>query len=429
MKRQVITFSILAAMLLLAATSCKKEQFDKEQYDNLVDKLFHVDGLDENHDWLLTKDDTITVKTPDSRIYKIQLLTDNPHSALRAEIMAEGVCYGNQATLAYTVPIVSTQIYIVALDENGDYLAYKGVPFGTKEIEVTLNTMDQFGGIFKKPEDQTFTYVYTADFPVPSDASFDYNDMVLRISKKMPNQNNPFTVDLTVTLSAVGTKESYAAAIQLADVKYDDISSVTIVEGELMDKGYPFMRSVLKSEEPLVRGRNGEAVINLFECSHWTYSKEKTEVGGVLCRYFNVMRATAENQSINGEPITVTYRINFKTREKARMLTFDRIDPFMIHQYNASNYEIHTYPHKFDEVLVHYITLREAFDNHLSWCVTIPKGDFLYPIEGAKLCSFNNVIGETFGPYEGFAGWLRNHNSNQNWYLNVTRPQLVFTLE
>lgn len=429
MKRQVITFSILAAMLLLAASSCKKEQFDQELYNSLVDKLFRVDGIDEKHDWLLTKDDTITVKTPDNRIYSIQLLTGNPRTATRAEIAAEGVCYGNQVTLAYTVPIVSTLVYVTALDNNGNYLGYKIVSFGTKEIELTVDDLDPFGGGFKKPDYQTFTYVYTADFPVPSDASFDYNDMVLRISKKTPDLSNSLSVDLTVTLSAVGTKEPYAAAIQLVDVKYDDISSVTIVEGELMDKGYPFMRSVLKSEEPLVRGRNGEAVINLFECSHWTYSKEKTEVGSVLCRYFNVMRTTTEYESINGNPITVTYRINFKSREKARMLTFDRIDPFMIHQYNASNYEIHTYPHKFDEVLVHYITLREAFDNHLSWCVTIPKGDFLYPIEGAKLCSFNNVIGETFGPYEGFAGWLRNHNSNLNWYLNVTRPQLVFTLD
>ena len=429
MRRNVITFSIFAALLLLSATSCKKEMFDKIQYDELVDRLFKVDGIDEKHDWLLTKNDTITVKTPDSRIYSIQLLTGNPRTATRAEIIAEGVCYGNQATLAYTVPVVSPIIYIAALDQNGDYLAIKDVSYGTKEIELTVDTMDPLGGGFKKPDYQTFTYLYTADFPVPSTNSFDYNDMVLRISKRTPDLSNSLTVDLTVTLSAVGTKESYAAAIQLVGIDYDDINQVDIVDGELLDKGYPLARQILNTESPLVRGRNGEAVINLFENVHWTYNKEKTELGGILCRYFNVMKTTTEYESINGDPLTVTYRITFKSRDKARLMTFDHIDPFMVHQYNASNYEIHTYPYKFDEVLVHYISNRDAFDNHISWVVIVPKGDFLYPIEGATLCSFNNVIGETFGPYEGFAGWLRNHTTNLNWYLNLTRPQLVFSPE
>jgi LruC domain-containing protein len=429
MRRNVISFSILAALLLLSATSCKKELFDKNEYNDLVDRMFRVDGIDENHDWLLTKDDTITVSTPDSHIYSIQLLTGNPRTATRVEIIAEGVCYGNQATLAYTVPAVSSLIYIAALDKDGNYLAYKSVAYGTKEIELTVDTMNPFGGGFKKPDYQTFTYLYTADFPVPSDNSFDYNDMVLRISKKNHDLSNSLSIDLTVTLAAAGTKEPYAAAIQLVGIDYDDISSVTIVEGELMDKGYPFSRQILNTESPLVRGRNGQAVINLFENVHWTYSKEKDAVGSVLCRYFNVMKTTTEYESVNGDPLTVTYRINFKSRDKARLMTFDRIDPFMIHQYNASNYEIHTYPYKFDEVLVHYISNRDAFDNHISWAVVVPKGDFLYPIEGATLCSFNKTIGETFGPYEGFAGWLRSHTSNLNWYLTVTRPQLVFTLE
>ena len=422
---RIILFSFMAA-LLFTTTSChKKELFDEEQYNEYVDDMFQVDGIDKNHDWCLTKDDTITVKVSDSRISSVKLLTDNPIIS-SSEIMAEGVCYGNQATLTYTLPLVANNIYIAALAEDGSYLGIKTTTYGTKEVELSLNEMQPIGSSFVMPTYQTFTYLYVCTFPLPSE-SFDYNDMVLRISKNNTRLENSLTVDLNVTLKAAGTKEQpYAGAIQLADIKYSDIDKVEIVEGKPMDDGYPLMRQFITSDAPLISGRNGEAVINLFESVHWSFGKQRDELGNVVSLIYNTTPSVQVNYSAKAEPIKRTYRIYFKDRNKARLLTLNRIDPFLIHEYNGGKWEIHTYPHKFDEVLYSIFTNKAAYDNHISWSIVIPKADFKYPIEGISLCSFDEVLEETFGPYEGFVGWMKDHTTHHNWYLNLKRPELVY---
>ncbi|MBR2114155.1 MAG: DUF4842 domain-containing protein [Prevotella sp.] len=426
MKKNHITLLLLAtAVTLLTATSCKKEYFDEEKYNDFVDDMFQVDGIDKNHDWCLTKDDTITIKTPESRIYSVEVLTADLRTASNPEIIAEGVCYGDQAELAYTVPVVATNIYIAALDQDGKYLGITSVPFGTKEIELAIDDLQPIGSKYTIPTYQTFTYLYVCTFPLPSEA-FDYNDMALRISKKNTRLENSLTVDLHVTLKAAGTKEPYAGAIQLADIKYSDIDKVEIVEGKPMDDGYPLMRQYITSDAPLICGRNGEAVINLFESAHWAFGKQRDEVGNIIRLIYNTTPSVQENYSSKADPINRTYRIYFKDRNKARMLTLNRVDPFLIHEYNGGKWEIHTYAHKFDEVLNSVFTNKAAYDNHMSWALIIPKADFKYPIEGMSLSTFDNELEETFGPYEGFVGWMKDHTTHHNWYLNLKRPDLVY---
>ena len=424
MKQKHITLLLLAVVTLLTMGSCKKDLFDKETYTEAVDDQFRVDNIDKNHDWCLTKNDTITIKTPDARIYSVQIITGDPRTASRAEIAAEGVCYGNQAVLNYTVPVVITLIYIAALDQNGNYLGIVGFSYGTKEIELTLDILDSSGS-FNQPNYQTFTYIYDSSFPMPDD--FDYNDMVLRISKKTPNLANSVQVDLTVTMEACGADQIYAAAIQLVGISYDDVSKVEVVEGEPMDKDYPNnLREFIRSDESLLRGIHGEAVINLFDCAQWVFNKNFNEMGEIPIIRYNTTREAAENYSAKANPVTTTYRITFKNRDKARSMTFNTIDPFIIHRY-TSNYglwEVHTYAHKFDSTLIQVNS--SAYDNHISWSVIVPKADFRYPLEGISLCNFNSNLNETFGPYEGFAGWMKDHTSNRNWYLHLDRPQLVY---
>jgi LruC domain-containing protein len=421
-----ISKTFILGLALLAMTSCNKDMFDKDLYNNNVNFLFMVDNADPEQDWCLTKSDTVTIKTPESSIYSIKILTENPYTSSNAEIAAEAVTYtwdGLQATVAYTIPISQTTAYIAALDENGSYLGVVPFTFGTEEVEIRLADLQRSASL-NTPFYQTFTYLYESTFPQPDD--FDYNDMVLRISKSIPNIANSNTIDLTVTLAACGAGELYAAAIQLDGIKYSDIEKIEIIGDKPMDNGYPISPTFITNDNVLQQGRNGNAVIRLFDCAQWAISKQQDNVGDIAVIRYNTTHDTKEEYSATVSPVTTTYQITFKDREVARCFTFDRIDPFLIHEYNTGFFEVHTYAHKFDLCISPIETDLRAYDNHISWSLVIPKGDFRYPIEGISLCSYNSETGEVFGPYRGFSGWMQDHYTNLDWYKSVTQATLVY---
>ncbi len=424
MKRITINALIYSTLIALTATSCNKDVFDQKLYDESVNFQFMVDNVDETHDWCLTKNDTMDIQVS-SDIYDVQILTENPYTSTTAEIAAEGVCYGNKATLYFTLPINQTTIYIAALDKDGKYLGVVPTTYNIKEV--SLSTKDLLSSTtINTPTPQTFSFLYDCNFPLPG--SFDYNDMVLRIYKNLPDVANSYLVDLNVTLEACGANQLYAAAIQLEDISYDDISKVEIVGGKPLDEGYPLQRQFIESGNVLSRGRHGEAVINLFESAQWALAKQKDELGDIPVINYNVTYLDVEGKSATVIPVSATYRITFKDRAKARSLTFDRIDPFIVHQVsNGGIWEVHTYNHKFDETLRElYFGQQIVYDNHISWAVVIPQGDFRYPQEGMSMANYDKETGEVFGPYLNFAEWMKNHNSYRDWYLKLDYPRFVY---
>lgn len=420
-------FFLCLAVFALSLTSCNKELFDQEQYDELVDNQFMIDNADPNHDWCLTKNDTLLIKAPDADIYRVQVLTADPYLVQGSEIAADGVCYNAEAQLTYTVPDVTTMLYLAALDVNGNYLGVAPFTYGSKSLVVTKASLIKSNVIYP-PVPQTFTYLYESTFPIPDD--FDYNDLVLRISKSYTTLSTQ--VDLKVAVVAAGTANPFAAAIYLGGVNYDDVMSVEILDGDPMDEGYSFQRSLITQSGTLIKGRNGEAVIRLFEHVHWVFNKQLTDMGAIEGIKYNTSHEVKEHVSAEIDPVVRTFRITCKTREVARSITFDRIDPFLVcntkydQVMDAGIWEIHTYQYKFTGILRDCFTDKNAYDNHVSWALVIPKGDFRYPLEGVSMCTYQKEIDATFGPYEGFANWLKNHLTNHDWYLHVTREQLLY---
>lgn len=420
-------FFLCLAVFALSLTSCNKELFDQEQYDELVDNQFMIDNADPNHDWCLTKNDTLLIKAPDADIYRVQVLTADPYLVQGSEIAADGVCYNAEAQLTYTVPDVTTMLYLAALDVNGNYLGVAPFTYGSKSLVVTKASLIKSNVIYP-PVPQTFTYLYESTFPIPDD--FDYNDLVLRISKSYTTLSTQ--VDLKVAVVAAGTANPFAAAIYLGGVNYDDVMSVEILDGDPMDEGYSFQRSLITQSGTLIKGRNGEAVIRLFEHVHWVFNKQLTDMGAIEGIKYNTSHEVKEHVSAEIDPVVRTFRITCKTREVARSITFDRIDPFLVcntkydQVMDAGIWEIHTYQYKFTGILRDCFTDKNAYDNHVSWALVIPKGDFRYPLEGVSMCTYQKEIDATFGPYEGFANWLKNHLANHDWYLHVTREQLLY---
>ena len=407
--------------------SCEKEQFSKEAYDELVDYKFLVDNMDKEHDWCLTRSDTVTVISGSKDICALEVLTQNPYQSNAAEIAAEGVCVlndngkGYQTTLAYTLPATQQTAFLAAKRQDGAYIGVTAFTVGTDHVSIDMETL-QTGSIVKSPTPQTFTYLYEDGFPLPGD--FDYNDMVLRVSKSV---SGPSQIDLKVTLEAVGTSLPYAAAIQLYGVKYDDVEKVEILEGTAMDQGYPLRRMIINSSKTLLKGRKGEAVVNLFENGHYVMNQELNDVGSVQTYVYNTTSSERENYSATAPFATRTYSISFKNGKTVPDLLFDQIDPFLIHEYNSGLWEVHTYPYKFAETLKSiYGGKQHYYDNHVSWALVVPKADFRYPVEGMSLGTYNGELGELFGPYTLFADWVKDHTQNRDWYNRPTYPQLLY---
>lgn len=414
-------FLFLGTVLVLCLSSCKKDLFNQEKYDEYVNFYFPIDNRDLDHDWKLTKSSTVSVTTTGDVQY-VQVLTDNPYNSSNAEIAAHEICENHAATLRYTVPIGQTTLYLAALSSDKQYMGVVPFTYGTKTIDLTTEAL-QHSGTLTPPTLQTFSYLYEANFPVPDD--FDYNDCVLRISKGYTD--DPAQVLLTVKLEAVGSLKQIAGGIHLGGFNYDDILSVEIVEGERMDKDFPLPKNMIDSNDNLVKGRNGEAVINLFEDAHWALLREKTSIGSIPRQMLNTNKDESDLNSATVEPITTTYCITFKRRELAHRLTFENIDPFILDDYNGGTWEIHTYDYKLQDVLKEiFHGNTAAFDNHISWCITIPQRNVRYAIEGTALGSFKSETGIINGPYDDFVYWVQNHTNHTDWYLHPTRPQQLY---
>ena len=413
----------ILGLALLAMTSCNKDMFDKDLYNDNVNFLFMVDNADPDQDWRLTKHSSIFVKSLDESISSVQILTENPYTSASAEIVTESVVFGTADELSYSVPVLTNELYAVAYDVYGNDLGYVQFAYDALSLDLSLSSLTKPGTI-NKPSYQTYTYLYESNFPMPDD--FDYNDMVLRISKKKPDIGNSYVIDLVVTLAACGAGELYAGAIQLDGIRKDDIESVEIVGGKPMDDGYPTSPSFITDNSTLQQGRNGFAVIRLFDCAQWAIGKQEDYAGDIAVIRYNTTHDTKEEYSAIVSPVTTTYRITFKNSDTANSFTLDNVDPFLIHEYNTGFFEVHTYDHKFDLCISPIETDLRAYDNHISWSLVIPKGDFRYPIEGISLCSYNSETGEVFGPYNGFSGWMQNHYTNLDWYKSVTLQTLVY---
>ena len=417
----------LLVCLALTTVSCEKEKFDKDAYNQLVDYQFLIDNMDKEHDWCLTHSDTVTIIHESQDIHTVQVLTANPFQE-DAEIAAEGISFLNAAkdgcetTLAYTLPATQQKAYVAAKRQDGSYVGVVSFTVGTDIVDLDNEVM-QTTGTIKTPQPQTFTYLYEEGFPIPGD--FDYNDLVLRVSKSATPLS--YQVDLKVTVAAVGAVKSYAGAIHLAGIKYDEVEKVEILEGEAMDANYSMLRMAIDSDKPLLRGRKGEAVINLFESGHYVMNNQLNSLGSIQTLFYNTEETDREDVSATVAPVSRTYRISFKSRNVARSLTFDQIDPFIIQEYNGGLWEIHTYRYKFAETLKSIYNGKESYyDNHVSWSIVIPKADFRYPIEGMSLGTYNSTTGETFGPYTSFAKWIQDRTQNKDWYLNASYPQFLY---
>lgn len=415
-KGTLYSFVLALGVGLIVSSCLRQDLFNKDTYRYYVRVNYPVDTLEADHPWTLTRRVTVPVfaDVSDNSISGVRIYSSNPQTDADAEIVAQAdLSPGGSTTLTFDVAQTQGDLYAVLVGRMGRYYM---VTYNSKQGAITFSGLDTkvFTNL-PEPRLQSFTYLYESTFPTPDD--FDYNDLVLRITRDAPQPN---ILQLRVTLDAVGCSKKVAGAIRLPGIRYEDVERVEIEEGHPFIEDYPLQQTIISDNGPLGRSRTGEAVICLFEDAHYALSKTVNEQGVLAYLPYNTDPYPDGIKTAKMEAQTRTYNIYMKIGVSIDSLQLGNLDPFIIERNGQIYFEVHTYKYKFSEVLWEYLgDDKKSYDDYLAWSLVIPSSTFRYPIEEVALGTYRD--GELYGAYghkgHSFGEWGRNYRRAYDWWL------------
>ena len=414
-------WSLLMLASLLA--SCHTDMFNEEDYKEIVEIAQPVQGIEEDHTWNLTTTYFLTLEAGSK--YKgasrFLILSGSPLAGSGVTLLGSYlVTEGEKSYVSFIAPSHLTKFWAALVDADGKYVV---TPFSSTQHSINFSQSTVTKGVVdeNKLNHQSFSYCFEDEMPEPGD--YDYNDVVLRISQERTSENQ---ITVNVTLAAVGSLSQVAAAMRIANYKYDDIESVTTLDNESFDDGLkktslPF----IESRDLLIKGIDDAAVINLFEDAHWATGATRYASEGYIERYkYNVSKTTSSQYDMMS-PRTISYVITFKNPSQLDYFTLDLLDPFIIVEYMGTYMEVHAvYRYRSNTALHEYVQPNVAVI--LPWALTVPDGSFRYPLDGVNIGFAKD--GALFGAYmtggHSFGEWASNRLQAIDWYYYPTANQV-----
>ena len=304
----------------------------------------------------------------------------------------------------------------------------------------------------------SFRVCFEDQFPSPGD--YDFNDCVLTVTSTVKGTN----VTVKVSLDAVGATKQIAAAMRIKGLSPNAVVSAA---NTLTDHAatYGSMRVITPCKndkgntlfyvDPEGLGMDAEGnqindfVVSLFNDAHWVMSR--TDASGnnqYMHSYFynTVDKSITNNQFAKiASPVEMTLTFTLDTEANAQLFNdVSKYDIFIIEKYSGREWEVHTYPFKFDQVIAQWANYVdkltpyiESSTSNYPWAIQVP-GDFLYPIEWQSI-SGNKIrttdteeYGVETAAYPLFKSWAVNPNNTdrnvQEWYLkeNIEDINLVW---
>ena len=425
------TGKILMALGLLGGlllTSCSKDVFDEDDYNEIIDDASPVDSVDAKHTWELTQDHIYVVEADVNVGAKsVLILSDNPLTALNAEVMAQSdIEDGERVMMAATVPSRTSELYAAIVDAKGLYTVVSFPVTMTVVNFSNVKTTSKQQSLKARLVQQKLVYCFEEEMPEPGD--YDYNDVVLRLSREVVNSRH---LKIEVELAAVGGSKQLAAGLRLVGYQAEDIDSVTIEGGGSFDLGgshydVPLEKTaspLFKSSSLLQAGRNGEAVIYLFEDAHWAMGDDLDVINQIFQRKrYNVSKLYGDDYMILPTR-TETYHVYFKTNQNINGFTPGMFDPFILSPYNGYVWELHCYRDREAQVMREYSLTKSK---NLPWALMIPYASFRYPLEGVNIGFYKG--GVLFGAYMNlgcsFGEWAEDRTKCLDWYTSPTFNQI-----
>ena len=417
-------FMALGLLGGLMLTSCHKDVFDEDDYNQILDEASPVDSVDAKHTWELAQDHIYVVEANvHIGVKSFQILSDNPLTALNAEIMAESTIEdGGRIMVAATVPTRMYQLYAALVDDKGNYTVVS-FPVETTVVNFSgVKSTESQKPLKARLVQQKLVYCFEEEMPEPGD--YDYNDVVLRLSREVVDSRH---LKIEVELTAVGGSKQLAAGLRLVGYQAEDIDSVTIESGNTFDMGgsrhnVPLQKTaspLFESSSLLQSGRNGEAFLYLFEDAHWAMGEDLTVVNQMFQRKkYNVSKLSNEDYEVLPTR-TEIYHVYFKAGQNINGFTPGMFDPFVLSPYYGYVWELHCYRDREAQVTREY-TLAKS--KKLPWALMIPYASFRYPLEGINI-GFKKNDGY-FGAYMNrgcsFGEWAEDRMKCLDWYTSPT---------
>ncbi len=421
MSRKEYLLIVASVSILFGTVSCgEKEVYDPERHQQIIRYVSPVDSVDQQHTWQLTENHAYSVSI-DAGVgaTRLEIYSDNPVESAEAELMSRVfVKDGQQVTLIVSMPTLLTTLYAALVDEDGKYTV-TSFPKTAHSVSFSNLIAKKQNPRRSSPDILTYSFCYEEDFPEPGD--YDYNDVVMRIALERTGEK---TMDIHTTLSAVGAGKSLAGAIRLVGYRYQDIDSIVAKDGKTLNVNVPSTcYELIKSDDLLQKGRNGEAVVNLFLDAHWAMGDDIPIVNGDFPRYYyNVSRTYSEQFDITNAK-NVTYTVYFKDGSNLNNFNIDMLDPFVLTYYLGARVEIHVDEFAAAQTMYEYSVL--TFKD-LPWGLKVPVRSFKYPLEGIRI-GFKKE-GYLFGAYmtagHSFGDWCEDHTRYHDWYLYPTENQV-----
>lgn len=423
--KYLMALGLLGGLLL---TSCGKDVFDEDDYNKIIDEASPVDSVDAKHTWELTQDHIYVVEADVNLGAKsVMILSDNPLTVINSEVMAESAIEdGGRVMMAATVPTRTSELYAALVDGDGLY-SVVSFPVETTVVNFSnLNHSNKQKSPRSRPVQQKLVYCFEEEMPEPGD--YDYNDVVLRLSREVINSHH---LKIAVELAAVGGSKQLAAGLRLVGYQAEDIDSVTIEGGGSFDLSgthhdIPLEKMaspLFESSSLLQAGRNGEAFLYLFEDAHWAMGDDLDLTNQIFQRKkYNVSRSYDDNFPIL-VPRTEIYHVYFKQGQNINGFTPGMFDPFILSPYYGTVWELHCYRDREAQVTREY-TLTKS--RKLPWALMIPYASFRYPLEGVNIGFKKN--GGYFGAYMNkgcsFGEWAEDRTKCLDWYTSPTYNQI-----
>lgn len=421
----LMAVGMLGALML---TSCKKDVFNEDDYNDHRKKMSPVDSVDAKHTWELAQDHIYVVEANvNVNAKSVLILSDNPLTAMNAEVMAQSdIEDGGRVMMAATVPTRVSELYAALVDADGLYTVVSFYVANTVVSFENVKTTNKQKSLKAFLSQQKLVYCFEEEMPEPGD--FDYNDVVLRLSREVVDSRH---LKIEVELAAVGGSKQLAAGLRLVGYQAEDIDSVTIEDGGSFDMGgshhndplQKMATPIFEKSDLLQSGRNGEAVLYLFEDAHWAMGEDLDVYNQIFQRKrYNVSKSESDDFVIL-RTRTEVYHVYFKQSVNINGFTPDMFDPFILSPYYGYLWEIHCFRDRDAQVMREY-SLTENKD--LPWALMIPYASFRYPLEGINIGFKKN--GGYFGAYMNkgcsFGEWAEDRTKCLDWYTSPTFNQI-----
>ena len=442
MKKIGFVVMIVIAVSILAGinSSCNKNIFNEETYQEIADTLSPVDSIDPNHTWVLTEKKTLIMNiNAGVGAKKLLLLTDDPVTTLSAQIIAQkDVEENDQFSMTVSYPQLLSTLYAALIDTEGNYTVTKIKPSSSNRVDFS-NPMYKSQKVDYTPQLQYYSYCFESEYPEFGD--YDYNDLIMHIALE---RTGPKEMRIHVRLAALGCDRSLSGAIRFPTenkgeerglIKMDDIDSVYTVDGKSFNvnmHGETISKqnmTIIKSTDLLMKGINGEPILNIFADAHWAMGDMRENDYGVYERkYYNVSQSSGRSPSGAVHQVTVprevVYVLKLKEELALNYLTLDDIDPFIQKYYSNNIFEVHTFPYRSVTAFnkYHYVDTK-----NLPWSLVMPSGTFNHPLEGINIGFKMKSDSEKYPGYDilfgaystrghAFGEWAENRNKSTDWY-------------